>query len=319
MKAFIGLLLFTLLVGCENKQTFGLVDQSQKFGQQYSYNNKVDVLMVIDNSSSMLKHQENLSLQVPVLINSLNRTKLDYNIAVITTDMSNGGDGGQFVGSPKVLNYKTQGLVDKLKANILRGQEGSTVEQGIESIMKAMDPTYLANTGAGFLRADALLAILVLSDENDQGSETAEQLRVQLDQLKTPFSTGVRSWVLNYLGVTELDGPCRTFGSFASVGLKYMELAQLTGGAIETLCTNDFSTAVSNLRVRIENILTDYHLNKVPNLSTIRVSINGQLVQQSETNGWSYIESLNAIRFHGAAVPPADAAIQIDFTPAGAG
>ena len=71
--------LFTLAVaagllgaaGC-NQQQFGLAAQSQEFGQKAMYNTQVDVLWVIDTSSSMDTHQNLLADQMGLFVDAMN-------------------------------------------------------------------------------------------------------------------------------------------------------------------------------------------------------------------------------------------------------
>lgn len=314
---FIGVL---ALMGCDSKQMFNYQDQSQKFGATVTYNNKVDILMVVDTSGSMQKHQAELANQMQNFVHSLNQTKLDYNIATITMDMrpsAQGGTGGQFIGMPKVLNTTTPNLVSVLKNRLLLGEEGSTREAGLESILMALSPSYLNGEGKGFLRDEALLSIIVLSNEDDESIESTEHVIDFLNQIKAPFESGQRSWIFNFIGVTELGGSCRTRFNYSSPGLRYLEMAQASNGIVESICEADLSVATKNLKIRITQILTDYKLKYVPDVDSIKVYINSQLILRSQESGWNYIESLNVIRFYGDSVPAADADIQIDYKPSG--
>lgn len=87
--------LSTILLGaCAQDVKFGLPSTSDNFGQSITYNNKVDILWVMDNSSSMSKHQTNLSQAIPGLMTKLNSLKMDYQMAVVTSSM--GGDKSQW-------------------------------------------------------------------------------------------------------------------------------------------------------------------------------------------------------------------------------
>jgi hypothetical protein len=97
-----------------------------------------------------------------------------------------------------------------------------------------------------------------------------------------------------------------------------MQLADLSGGNKESICSNNLAGAVNNIKARIVQIITDFYLANRPLEATIRVAVNGQLIAKSDINGWFYFQDGEkyVVRFNGTAVPPADADIRIDYTPA---
>lgn len=306
------------LMAC-SQVSFGLPPSSDNFGQNITYNNKVDILWIVDNSSSMLKHQQSLSAQVPDLVSKLNSLKMDYHMAVITTSMGGTNpDGGRFIGTPKYVTASTPDLVNNLTNRMIAGEGGSNNERGLESMTTVLSNSYLANEGRGFFREDALLVVIALSDEDDKSSGASEPVTPYvnfLDNLKRPWIDGTRSWVFNFIGVLSLNANCKTFNDYAEAGLKFMDLANISNGNQESICNSNLSSAVSNIRSRILQILTDFKLSKIPVIESITVKVNGVSVPRSNVNGWDYIEAKNTIRFYGSAVPAADSSIKIDFTP----
>jgi hypothetical protein len=105
-------------------------------------------------------------------------------------------------------------------------------------------------------------------------------------------------------------------GIYKEPGLKWIDLANASGGLVQPICDTTLAKAVENIRQRIVQVMTDFHIGRKPLLDTIVVKINGQLVPQSSTNGWEYIETGYLIRFHGSAIPGATDKISIDFKPA---
>jgi hypothetical protein len=47
------------------------------------------------------------------------------------------------------------------------------------------------------------------------------------------------------------------------------------------------------------------------------VTVNGVVVPQDPNNGWTYDPVANSIQFHGAAIPPQGADINVSFSPTG--
>lgn len=316
----LGMALLLIQTGCGNgaATSFEINSTSENFGQKVLYNNKVDIVMLIDNSTSMQQHQARLSKQMPTLVSVLQSLKMDYHIVVITTSMGSGGDGGQFKGSPTVLTNQTANLATVLSDRILQGEAGKDLERGLESLQSVLDPGYLATDGAGFFRDDALMAVIALSDEDDSSAGTASTYASLLEKLKPAGKDGRKSWIFNFIGVLSNSSQCRTFNDYSAPGSKFMQLADISGGNKESICTSNLASAVTNIKARIIQILTDFYLGEKPAPLTIKVRVNGILVPQNTENGWSYIEEAGKylIRFNGTSIPPADADIHIDYTPA---
>lgn len=307
-----------LLVACDKRMNFDRVPEQEVYGQEIVVNNKVDLLFLIDNSSSMQQHQQRLSDQIDSLMLSLEALKMDYHLGVITTSMGGSQkNGGELIGDPKVLTSFTPGVLDLIKSRFVVGQGGSNNERGLESLMEALSEDALKQKYPEFLRPEAQLVILVLSDEDDHSTlySPADVARY-LDSIKPPTPVFDKAWVLHFIGVTSLTGNCRTYNQYADPGLRYMDLASYSGGIMESICSADLKSALKGIETKIIQILTDFYLVKRPVLGTLKVFVNQVLVPENSENGWSYNEELNFIRFHGSFVPPSDAEIIIDFKPA---
>jgi hypothetical protein len=155
----------------------------------------VDFLFVVDDSSSMSEHQQNLIDNVPAFVDGIQAT-LDqvasYQVGVVATDPYSGNPGacillGALVTSTEDqgpnssnmvcgpyadgFNYMTQN--DDLAQAFGCAAQVGTIGNGFERPMEAMVTTVgksLDTPGGcneGFLRDDALLVIVVITDEYD--------------------------------------------------------------------------------------------------------------------------------------------------------
>lgn len=309
--------------GC-NQQKFGLAAQSQEFGQRVTYNTEVDILWVIDTSTSMDKHQDLMASQMNAFVSGLNDTRLNYHMAVTTMDMGSGGMKGKFLaksGTPLILTNQTPNLVNVLADRVRAGATGSSIERGLQAMQASLSSPLASSSGynAGFMRENALLVVIFLSNEDDQ-SDSADYIG-WLDRVRPPLASGERSWLAHFMGVTNTDASCKTSqwdqAGHSEVGTRYIALADASGGTSEAICDADFRRALTNMKSRILEVMTEYKLDRLPNLSTVKVYVNGAIVPQNATNGWQYYEENNSIRFHGSAVPQPDATIRVDFAPAG--
>lgn len=318
------LLLAMMAVGlsaCNSGYKFDLPKTTDNFGQSVTYNNKVDIIWIMDNSSSMAAAQANLSKQVPALASKLLSLKMDFHMAVISTSMSSSTavvNGGRFLGNPTVLTNTTPNLAGVLQNWLVIGENGSALERGLESLEAVLQPNYLQGAGRGFWRQDALLVMIPFTNEDDKSSQAPSYYADMLDRIKPPYPDGSKGWMFNTISVTSLSGACKTNLNYAEISYRYLELANDSGGTMESICTQDFTTALSNIHARIVDFLTEYKLSKKPVISTITVTVNGVRIPSDAVNGWTYDSVKNSIHFHGASVPAADAQIAIDFKPASA-
>jgi len=175
---------------------------------------KLDVLFMIDDSSSMTSMQQKLAAQIPAFVSVLQNLPTglpSIHIAVVSSDMGAPGDStfaigctahgdqGEFqlgtagsasvdggagaLGCPGaslnsgatfisnvdgVANY-TGDLSTLLSCMTALGDTGCGFENQLASISRALgaDGLPAPSSNAGFLRPDAQLAIIVLSDEDD--------------------------------------------------------------------------------------------------------------------------------------------------------
>lgn len=317
----------TVLQACSNPANFTVPASQDTFGQSVTYNNKVDILFVIDNTVSMEKMRQSVYSNMSSLIQSLNTMKMDYRLGSTSTTMASWYSGsGRLHGSPVFATANTPNLSSVIFDKILMNNDGSSVERGLDAVVSVTSASYQSGEGQNFIRPDALLAIIVVTNEDDKSermtsttNNNSQYYKTYLDQLKPLMASGERSWMLNMVGITSLADPCQTsdIGSYKEVGLRLMELASYSKGRIESICSGNLGGSLSNIRARIVQRLTDYKLSRIPKLPTLKVYVNGALIPEDSVNGWSYISDLNLVRFNGASLPSADASIRVDFDPIG--
>ena len=310
---------------CNNKSTsFSLPSTNENFGQAVVYNNKVDILFVIDNSKSMTQHQQRLSAGIPDMISALNKLRMDYHVAVTTTTMTtNSADypmTRQIVGSPK---YLTSANISLLANRIIAGESGSDNERGLDALAFATG-SYAASQAPGFLRSDAFFSVIILGDEDDSSSEfgngSSDDFINYMNNFKPDFKEGGRAWVANFIG-TLTNQSCDNLGGTPSIGTKYIKLVDASNGVKASICSADLASAVSNIKARIVEIITAFRLKDIPNKDTIKVSVGGVAIVEDAVNGWTLekevtgMKAVYLIKFHGTAIPAADQHINVDYTP----
>jgi hypothetical protein len=167
-------------------------------------NRKADILFVIDNSLSMKQEQENLARNFPAFIERLRTIEgglPDVHIAVVTTDLGAGpaasgchpgGDGGLFQGWDKGCGLDGQsrfisasdgertrnyhGDLSAVFGCMARvGTDGCGYEHQLAAAARALDVSRTPQN-AGFLRDDAYLQLILITDEDDCSADDATDL-----------------------------------------------------------------------------------------------------------------------------------------------
>jgi hypothetical protein len=186
------------LAGCPDRDISRL-DPSQARAETKDIpvtpNRNVDILFVVDDSGSMKEEQDSLAQNFPRFIQRLSTLQgglPSVHIGVVSTDVGTGtdkvgscnakGDDGHLLtnncggvngsylvdvdapGGGRTQNY-TGDLAQLFACMAHLGTGGCGAEQPLESMRLALDPA--RGTNPGFLRDDAYLAVVIISDEDD--------------------------------------------------------------------------------------------------------------------------------------------------------
>ena len=158
--------------------------------------NKMDIVFVVDDSGSMAEEQSNLATNFPQFATLLSGfmtadgEHVDYRVAVTTTgrDMDytislggtslpqhESGDNGAFKNNcnmtKRYLEPTDANMSTTLACRANVGTSGPGFEMPLLMSKWALSERMMDNTNTGFLRDDALLAVVYLTDEDD-GSVT---------------------------------------------------------------------------------------------------------------------------------------------------
>ena len=133
----------------------------------------VDVLLIIDNSCSMAEEQAALATAAAEIIDAYQSRTIDFHIGVVTTDMYNNNESGKLRATAgyRWVDPSTPDLYGNAANLIVAGTIGASDETGRDAAYYAL--TTLSLPGApndGFLRPDAHLDIIALSDEEDHSN-----------------------------------------------------------------------------------------------------------------------------------------------------
>jgi hypothetical protein len=168
----------------------------------------IDILFMVDNSSSMMEMQQKIHDQIPTFVQTLQAlpTPPGLHVGVVSSDMgapgdlttsigcTATGDQGQLQSLPRgtctstslyttatfisdadmMPNYSDANLADVLQCILPLGDYGCGFEQQLGSIDRALgaDGSPVPSSNAKFLRPDAYLAIVMLTNEDDCSAPT---------------------------------------------------------------------------------------------------------------------------------------------------
>lgn len=298
------LILPLILVACSpesEKVYLKPVEQKEKVTENpdaLMFDPQVDILFVVDNSGSMYAHQQNLAANISLFTSKFSRNSiLDYNIGVVTTDMGYWrNDNGELVGSPKVVTKTTPNADAILAKNLQVGTNGSAVERSFDPVLKALEPQMLAGPNFGFYRPSAALAVIFITDAEDQSRANAMDTYAQLLNMKKglaqkvlAYGVVVPSWV-NDCPRDEWTAPDR-IESFLKMVYNGKQ-----GKNIFSLCDADFGAKIADMAKDIVDIVGRViYLNRVPVRNTIKVTYGSIELPSDKDKGWLFDSSRNAI------------------------
>lgn len=265
-------------------------------------NREVDILFVIDDSGSMGVHQTNLTKNVSLFTQGINSNQLlDYHIGVLTSNMDSDpwdpqpgyGWKGELNGSTKFVTRATINSQKTLEENLKPGIDGSATEEFFSPVKAALSQPLVATTNKGFYRPGAFLAVIFLTDSDDQSNLTATDFYKFLLNLKG----GDASKVLTYgVYIPMADRSCSRSGE--PVPNKLEELFKLTKAPTFGLCDVDYGLKLADLAADlVKKVGSVLYLSRAPVNGTITVAFGSQIIPNDEKTGWVYDPVRNALIF----------------------
>jgi len=226
------------------------------------------------------------------------------------------------------------------RKNISMGASGHGDERAFQSMMQSLtDPL---NAPLGFRRSDAFLAIIILSDEDDfSGTATVDdhfypgQAQNYVGDKNYNAPAPLLQPISYYVGLLDSyagghsnysvstlytdSAACKAeldtvYPGARVIAQRYPAISDATNGQKGSLCGN-FGNTLSLVTNSVIQLASIFYLDREPQVATIRVSVNGQSVNQDAANGWTYHAATNSVAFHGASTPAQGAAISITYEP----
>ena len=329
-----------LFAACEDEQLRAIPPatiQADTFRQKES--SKVDVLWVVDNSQSMTPIQGRLADRFVAFFAQLMDSQVDYHIGVVTTDVPDEQgrlrEYGEDVNNPERphgeplpncggnCRYISRNIscdniertnschARKVFENMIHvGNTGANYEQGLMAAALALGltndaegtPVPVPVENEGFLRTDADLHVIFVSDEDDfshgreaywasryytrllegskgPGNENKVTISAIVGDPKAPDglesidlcahwrTEGVNSGIDFRLGPQNDRRGCEDNNdpdraNVARVGTKYLEVACNSGGVFASICDGDYSVTLDTLGANAAGLRRYFRLSR---------------------------------------------------------
>lgn len=317
------------------------VVENGKYAYSYSVTagaGKVDILIVDDNSASMSFEQKRLAPRFANFIQKLDEKKVDYRIAITTTDVSGGSfpQGGQLIKFADGSSFITPSQSNRtsLFNSAIQRQETKDCENWIANYLRANGASSInssayasayskncpsgdergiysanlvvKNNPASFIRSDAHLSIIFLSDE-DERSGLYNIPGYELNNMDYPGTlvANVRSIhgeskfrSLSVHAIVVKDNSClsqqnnQVLGDTpneatrglvtGNIGTRYLEFTQTSPawGVAADICSSDYTTQLGQIQTNIVDRIKDILL-KCSNPTDLEVNVSGSSVAHS--------------------------------------
>jgi hypothetical protein len=259
--------------------------------------NKVDVLLIVDDSNSMLADNRKLAERLQGFVSGLTSASIDWQMCATVTRAQEVKDGNgnivyywgasrnwvEYVGSPKWIlkagAADPYSIFTKTIDAIGAGWAGTDDERGIKA---AFWHTEYAEYNKCY-RDDASLSVIIISDEDVRsvGGDSAQvyygsELKpLEADDIAQSYVNKVKQkfgmdkrFTVNSIIVKPGDTTCMAAqdsgGSKSHYGYKYDELSRLTNGFSSSICENDYSSNLNYFKDRIVSSLASIPLECAP-------------------------------------------------------
>jgi len=250
----------------------------------------VDILWVIDTSGSMNQYRDELLVGIEAMMSALPAS--GWRLAMTSNDPSKASIESQF---PLVPGDDAEDAKDMYDAMGVGHRE-----EGLDATYEYIVNNSYAQT---WLRPDAALLVVQVSDEEDQSDDHFEDV----DDFKTWYGSQ-RNGSVFFSSIVTHDSSvsvCDWTTSSMNVGDRYMEATNYFGGIIVDICADDWAPGVADASNQTEPH-EEWELTYEPIEDSIRVFIDQQLNWD-----WHYDASSQKVYFD--VIPSGNAWVEIGY------
>jgi len=274
----------------------------------------VDILWVIDDSGSMANQRRTLGRNFTGFLAKLQQLKVNYQIGVTSTNFA---DRGVLRGTTRIITNMTPDAGAVFTANTTFPSSRARWEQGLRMAQFAVGTGADGGvTNPGFLRNDAALAIIVVSDEDDSSYGPTDYYARAFQASKGKGNESLVSFS-SIAGTTPVGctpaGEETFYGSLADPAFRYAAVSTRTGGIVGSICDASFENTLLQIAEALNTLRRVFPLTLQPVMGTLTVKVNGVVIPADPVNGWQYRAETNSVVFLGTYVPPPGAEVKLEY------
>lgn len=261
--------------------------------EQDQHANKVDILIVNDNSSSMEEEQKKMSERFGSFVSAIKT--IDYRIAMTTTDLqtakwNQNGRIMEWTGTKsKVLTPQTPNAEGAFRSTIKRNETigcrqraggadcPSGNEEPLRATLLAIDQRASANKDLFRTGVDFVVVVLSDEDELSNGPVTATKPIEVTEGFEAAFGISKRLAVHGIV-IKPGDTVCKAEqdkqikeGSGAFYATHVSELAALTNGSTSSICDADYAKNLSAISDQVRKLVSSFDLQREPATGSVEV------------------------------------------------
>ncbi len=276
---------------------------------------KSDVLFVLDTGSSMSARAPSISANILDFVQFKEAQGHDYHLGVISSSVAAEGGVLRPMEGPKADRVVRSDAGSPTEAMLAKVAPRSSVHgenRLFEATVAALTPPNLLGANSDFMRSDAPLSIIAITDR-------AEASDLTLDLALNVFLSikGFRNTQLfSFSAVSGGEQGCESNDDFAAPSPRLVEIANRTGGIVESICREDWSRSFEDLGRTSWPLQSRFFLTNQPIISTIQVFVGELEVPEHGEDGrqnWRFDFSTNAVSFSPRSLPEAGSKIEITY------
>lgn len=283
---------------------------------------KADILWIVDSSCSMYDKQQLLSMNFASVISYASTVVpggIDYQMGVIDSDPRT-ATGGKLIGdatNPKVLRAGMTNVEPLFRSKVRVGLAGSGDEQFADLAVRALTAPLVNVENAGFLRPDAILAVIAVTDAGDQSQLPTSVVEGLLRNVKGAQRPQLFTYnVIGPFGASSPPG-CEYDPYYDPVLHNYLVAA--FDGEKGEICDQNWVTTLDRIGKKAFGYRDRFFLSSQPDLTQMPafvVKLNGILMPEVDMTGgtvWQYEAPTNSMKFASAYVPEPGQTLTIQY------
>ena len=297
-----------------HSESFALPVAADQLLASAPQNAKLDILVVVDSSSAMAAQRANLAQKLQPLLSAVG--DLDWQIAVVATDPSLGCQ-------PALIKSQDTSYAAEFATAVGAASSNGKIVRGI---LQAKLTLAGCQGQSSWIRTGSAVAVLFVSNQDNCGQAgslcdqaipadvnvtSADSLASAQASYLTDYLASIRTLKTQAKVYSLLWSPTQTQDlcpAGAAQGQAYMQAVTATGGSWGSICSNDFTPALTTISSDMRGMVSGtFNLPHTPLDGSVNVSVAGAPLASS---GFA----IQGAGVNLASLPASDASVQISYS-----